>query len=75
MSRRIEQRTVYGNGIADEWGPADHETEQEEAIYEYHSKEHHDAIAPLCEAAGLVCVRDEIGPFGPPSGVAVWVRP
>jgi hypothetical protein len=28
MSRRIEQRTDYGNGFTDEWGPADEETQR-----------------------------------------------
>ncbi len=28
MSRRIEQRTVYSADLADEWGPADEETQR-----------------------------------------------
>lgn len=44
------------------------------AIYEWHTPEHREVLRRICTDAGLVCVRDDDGPWGPGNGVGVWVH-
>ena len=49
--RRIESRVDYGNGLVDEWGPADHETDREFSRAVYTEKDARDFVRAWNKAA------------------------